>query len=130
MPVLNTPADTSIPRSKAGIFGTNRVAGTYDLFVATGDVYVEVLSAYVKAAGSGYTSISIATNHTSPKSVVASTPVANVTLDSSLSLVTTSFLLPSGKKIQGTIVGTGTGGEVNLIVRFTPVTPGATLTNF
>lgn len=127
MPVFN-PTDQSIPRIKSGVFNTNQVAGTYDLLTATGgDVYVEVLSSYVKTAGAGFTSVSVDTNHTVPKSIVASALLAAVTLDLSMTLVATSFVLPSGKKIQGTIVGTGSGGQIDVIVRYTPITAGATL---
>lgn len=126
MPVFNA-TDITIPRIKTGVFNTNQVAGTYDLLTASGDVYVEVLAAYAKTAGAGFTSVAIATDHTVPKSIVASALLAAVTLDLSMTLVTTSFLLQSGKKIQGTIVGTGTGGEVDVIVRYAPATAGAKL---
>lgn len=117
-----------IPKLRKGVFNTSQVAGTYDLLTASGgDVWVEVLSAYVKTAGAGFTTAAINTNHTTPKSVVAATAAASVTLDLAMTVVTASFLLQSGKKIQGTIVGTGSGGEIDLVVRYTPVDAGATL---
>lgn len=124
---LFSPADQSIPRVKEAVFNTNQNAGTYDLLTATGDVYVEILAAYVKIAGAGFTTAAIATNHGTPKSVVAATAAASVTLDLAMTVVSAAFLLPSTKKIQGTIVGTGSGGEIDLVVRYTPVTAGATL---
>lgn len=125
---LFIPADPSIPRVKTAIFSLNQNAGTYDLLTATGDVYIEILAGYAKTAGFGFTTAAIATNHTVPKSIVAATAAASVTLDLAMTLVTTSFVLPSTKKIQGTIVGTGSAGEIDLIVRWSPITAGATLT--
>lgn len=127
MSLYNPVQISDIPRVKSGAFNVAQNAGTYDLLTASGDVYIEILAAYVKVAGAGFTSCSIATNHTVPKNIVASTLVASVTLDLSMSLVTTGFLLPSGKKIQGTIVGTGSAGEIDVIVRWAPVTTGAVL---
>lgn len=124
---LSIQTDPAIARIKAGVFNTNQVAATYDLLTATGDVYVEVLAAYVKTAGSGFTTAAIATNHTTPKSIVAATAAASVTLDLAMTVVSSSFLLPSTKKIQGTLVGSGSGGEIDVVVRWAPVTAGATL---
>lgn len=124
---LFTPTDPALPRIKAGIFNLAQNAGTYDLLTASGDVYVEVLAAYAKVAAVGLTSASIATDHTVPKSVVASALAAAITLDLSMTVVTNSFVLQSGKKIKGTIVGNGSGGEIDVVVRWQPVTAGATL---
>lgn len=129
--ISTTPASPStvsdVPRVKVGVFNTAQAAGTYDLLTATGDVYVEVLSAYAKTAGGGFTTAAVATNHTTPKSIVAAAVAAAVTLDLAMTLVTTAFVLPSGKKIQGTIVGTGNAGEIDVVVRYSPLTAGATL---
>lgn len=124
---LFSPMDPSAPKIKAGVFNTSQAAGTYDLLTASGDIYVEVLAGYVKTAGAGFTTAAISTNHTTPKSIVAATAAASVTLDLAMTLVTASFLLQSGKKIQGIIVGTGSGGEIDIIVRWAPVSAGATL---
>lgn len=123
----NMPADPQILRTKAGTLNTNQNAGTYDILTATGDVWVEVVSAYVYTAGTGFTSVAIATNHTTPKSIVAALLVASATLDLAMTLVTTGFVLPSGKKIQGTLVGNGTGGLIYVTVKWAPITSGATL---
>lgn len=104
-------------------------AGTYTAATATGgDVYIEIATAYVKTAATGLTSALIVTNHaTAPKSIVASTLLASITGDASLTVVTTSFILPSTKAIQYTIVGTGSGGVITLVTKWSPVTAGATL---
>lgn len=121
------PSGLDSLRVKNGVLSLVHTAGTYDILTATGDVWVEISAAYVKTAGSGLTSALIQTNHTVPKSIVASTLAAAITLDLSMALVTTSFLLPDTKKIQGVIVGTGIGGEIDVIVKWAPLTAGATL---
>lgn len=109
-------------------FSLNAVAGTYDLLTATGgDVWVEISQAYVKTAAAGLTSALIATNHASAKSIVASIARASITADLIMTVVVPQFILPSGKKIQGTIVGTGTGGDIILVVKYFPLVPDATL---
>lgn len=129
-----TTADVAIqattdkqPRVALGQFNLAQVAAVYPLLTATGDVLVEVISAYVYTAATGLTSVTLTTSHTTPKSVVASTNLASLTLDAILSIVTPTFVLPNGKKLQGTIVGTGTAGLIYLSVRWTPLTAGATL---
>lgn len=132
-----TTADVAIqavtdkePRSVQGQFNLAQVAGTYDILTASGgDVFVEVKEVYVKTAATGLTSVHLDTNHTTPKSIVASTALAALTLDAILTLVAagTNFVLPSGKKIQGTIVGTGTAGLILFVCNYTPLAPGATL---
>lgn len=108
-------------------FSLNRNAGAYDLFTAIGDVFVEVLAAYVTVAGAGFTSLSVTTDHTTPKTIVASQPVANITRDASAPLSGTGFILPEGKKIRCTLVGNGSAGEVVLVTRVSAVTPGGSL---
>lgn len=109
-------------------FNLNQAAATYDLLTATnGDVWVEIEQAFVKTAAAGLTSLSIATNHATPKSIVGSIARASVTTDLIMTLVVPKFVLPSGKKIQGTIVGAGSGGEIILVVKYFPITADATL---
>lgn len=110
-------------------FNLNHAAATLDLLTATGgDVWIEISQAYVKNAATGLTSLHIDTNHaTVPKSIVASIVRASVTADLVMTLVSSAFVLPSGKKIQGTIVGTGTGGDIILVVKYFPLTADATL---
>jgi hypothetical protein len=114
---------------KRGVFNLAQNAGTYDLLTATGgDVWVEVEQVFVRTAATGLTSVSIATDHTIlGKTILASTLVASLTGDAILSLTTAKFVLPSGKKIQGVIVGTGSAGTVDVVVKWAPLTAGATL---
>lgn len=121
------PSGLDSLRVKSAVFNTNQNAGTYTLLTATGDVYVEVSAAYVKTAGTGYTTAALSTNHTVSKSIVAAAAVATVTLDLAMTLVTIAFMLPSTKVIQGTLVGNGTGGEIDLVIKWAPMTAGATI---
>lgn len=124
-PGISSSADQI--RYAKGLFNLNQAAATYTLLTATGDVWVEIVAAYVKTAAAGLTSLTIQTDHTTPKSVVASAVAVAVTQDLSLTIVTASFLLPSTKHITGTIVGPGSGGEIDLVVRWLPMASGATL---
>lgn len=110
-----------------GQFNLNAAAATYSLLTATGDVLVESVSAYVKTASGGLTSLTIQTDHTTPKSIVASILNAAVTIDLAMTIVTAAFVLPSGKKITGTIVGTGNAGLIYVVARWVPLTAGALL---
>lgn len=119
---------TDLMRIKTASFNLSQNAGNYTLLTATGgDIYVEIASAYVKTAAGGLTSALIETNHTVAKSIVASALQAAITLDLDMTVVTAKFVLPSTKVIRGTIVGTGNAGEVVLIVKYWPITAGATL---
>lgn len=121
------PSDLNGIRVKTAVFNLAQAAGTYTLLTAVGDVWVEVQQAYVKTAGAGLTSASIATNHNTPKSIVASTLAASILQDATPSVVTNNFYLPSGKAIQGAIVGTGSAGEIDVVVKWAPVSAGSSL---
>lgn len=124
---ITSAPNPQVPQVRQGSFNLNAAAGTYNLLTATGDVYVEIQTCYVKTAAAGLTSVTVQTDHTVPKSIVASIVQAVITLDLTMTVVTSSFVLPSGKKITGTIVGTGSGGEILVVVRYVPLTSGATL---
>lgn len=113
---------------KASPINFNQSAGTYDMFTASGDVWVEIEQPFVAVAAGGLTSASIQTNHASgAKTIVASTARASLTADTILSVTTNKFILPSGKKIQLTIVGTGNAGNGYLVVKWAPISAGAFL---
>lgn len=115
------------PVTKNVVFNLAQVAATYNLATATGDVWVEIVGCYVKTAATGLTSAAVVTDHATPKTLVAAILLAALTLDSIATVAIGSFLLPSGKHLQGTIVGTGSAGEMDIYVRWTPMTAGATL---
>lgn len=109
------------------VFNLSQVAGTYNLATATGDVWIEIVGAYVKTAATGLTSAVVVTDHATPKTLIASILLVALTIDSIPTIAIGNFMLPSGKHIQGTIVGTGTGGELDIYVRWSPMTSGASL---
>ena len=117
----------SAPRAMNVVFNLNQGAATYNLATATGDVWIEIVGAHVKAAGVGFTTVALGTDHTTPKVTVAAVAVAALVLDLVLTVAISSFLLPSGKHLTGTLVGAGSGGEIDTYVRWTPMTSGATL---
>lgn len=115
-------------RTVTGQFSLAQVAGTYDILTASGgDVEVTVQAVYVKTGQGGLTSAQIVTDHTTPKSVTASTVAASLGKDVVVPITTSTFILPSGNKIRGTIVGTGTAGLIYVTCDYRPVTPGAVL---
>jgi hypothetical protein len=116
-----------VPKTLVSRLSLAQTAGVYDLFTAQGDVFVQILAAYVTIAGGGFTSLSVGTDHTSPKTIVASQPVANIIKDASASLSGTGFILPDGKKIRLTLVGNGNAGEIVLVATVSAVTPGGSL---
>lgn len=105
-----------------------RSAGTYDLVTATGgDMWIEIEAAQVTVAAAGLTSALLITDHATPKTLVASVLLASLTLDSLLTVAIPKFLLPSGKKLRLTIVGTGSAGNIAIIAKIAPASAGATL---
>lgn len=114
-------------QSKSLVFNLNAAAATYTLATAVGDVWVEVIGNQVKVAAGGLTSAQLVTDHATPKAITASTILASLTLDANIAQTTSLFLLPSGKRIQGIIVGTGNAGEWDVFIRWSPATAGASL---
>lgn len=127
--VGNSPVNPALLRLNVATFNLNAAAGSYTLFTASGgDVWVEIEQAFVKVAAAGLTSALIETNHgAAAKSIVASALLAAITVDLVMTLVTTKFVLPSGKIIRGTIAGTGSGGSILLVVKWAPLATGALL---
>jgi len=106
-------------------------AGTYDIATATsGDIWIRAAKVYTGTAITGLTSIAIQTNMTSPTSLMTSTEglLAGLTADK---VITTAFsgptLLSSTKKLQYTIVGTGSAGTMKLVVEYMKTVAGADL---
>lgn len=113
----------SIDPIKVGGAGT-----TYDLGTVSGGAIL-VLSAtpYVGAAVTGLTTLAIQTNNTVAVPILAATAAAVLTIDLNLTPFTTRLYLASGKKIQYTVVGTGTAGTMFLAVEYRPLATGAVL---
>lgn len=127
VPVLDTSlvkvADFTIDPVKVGGVGT-----TYDLATVAGGA-IEIISAvaYVGTAVTGLTTLAVTTNNTVPVVLLAATAAAALTADLSLTPFVTRIRLASGKKIQYTVVGTGTAGTMTLVVEYRPLAVGATI---
>lgn len=127
--MLNSPSliDPRVSRTAIGSFNLAQAASTYTLLTANGDVWIEDIQAYVKTAAGNLTSVTIQSNHATPKSIVASILLAAILIDLQLTIVSGKFVLPDTKLITGTIVGTGNAGLIYVIAKWAPITTGATL---
>lgn len=115
--------DLTIDPIKVGGAGT-----TYDVATVSGGA-IELISAvaYVGTAVTGLTTLAVQTNNTVPVVLLAATVAGSLTADLSLTPFVTRIRLASGKKIQYTVVGTGTAGTMFLVVEYRPLAAGALL---
>lgn len=107
-----------------------QAAATYDLFTASGDVAIEDISYYVSTVGATFTSVAVQTNDTTVLALVSAVEgaVANILAGKTLRpAAAQSFQLRSGKKVQYVIVGVTGTGAIKAVVRFRPITGGATI---
>jgi len=119
------PAPSTVTKATANL---SQVAATYDLVTATGgDVLVTRVTPFVSVAATGLVSITMQTNNTAADAVLASTLLNALTGGTKLAVLATPVFLPSGKKIQYTIVGTGTAGSLKVALEYQPLDAGATL---
>ena len=95
-----------------------RSAGTYDVLVANEDMLIKRDNTYVSQGASGVTSVSIQSNCAVPDVVLGSTLLVNLILGKNLAALGSSFILPAGKKIQVSIVGIGSAGELMLFIEY------------
>lgn len=110
----------SYNQTKVQTFTANlaQVAATYDLATAGADVVIKSIGIFVSTAATGLTSITMQSNNNTSDVVLASTLLAVITLNKNLTPVSLPFVLPSGKKIQYTIVGTGSAGALTVIIEY------------
>jgi hypothetical protein len=108
-------------------FDLARAAATYDIATASGRILILEVIPYNDVAAAGLTSITIQTNDTTPTTLLGSTLLAALTGGKSLTAFITRTVLGSGKKIRGTIVGTGTAGSIKVAVLYVPLSATATL---
>lgn len=127
MPTFTQLPDTQRPKTKTFNISLAQNAGTYDICTASGgDVFINDVVIKTTTAATGLTSITVQTNNTTPVSLLGSTVLANLTADRQEAALNTPLLLESGKKIQLTIVGNGTGtGNLKLVFSYLSVTAGA-----
>ena len=123
-------SDTAQIRSAVFALNTNQTAATYDLCTCTvGDIMIISAVPYMAAAVTGLVSVSIQSNDTTAVVILSAGNgiLANLTAGTSLAPATTRFVLRATKKLQYTIVGTGTGGGMSLAVEYRPLASGALL---
>lgn len=100
-------------------------AGTYDLFTADGDVLIKSITYYVDTTATGLTSVSAATNDTTPVTLLSSVAAAAITAGKNLTPYNGPTLLADTKKGQYTIVGNGTAGQITAIVEYVAIADGS-----
>jgi len=120
--------DLSFVKTAYLTFNLAQAAATYDLgTVSGGDILVLTAAPYNSVAAGGLTTAAITTNDTLPTAILAATALVTLTGGLNLTLFNTPFVLPSGKKIQGVIVGAGNAGTIKLAVRYQSLANGAVL---
>jgi hypothetical protein len=98
-----------------------QVAGTYDVLTASGgDILIQDVTIFNSVAALGLVSAALATNNTTPDVLLAAGTglLGALTGGKNFTPVQTPIYLPSGKKIQGAIVGTGSAGAIIVTVRY------------
>lgn len=120
--------DTQTTKTKAFTMNIAQVAGTYDLFtVSGGSVDILGIDFYTVVAGVGLTSVSLQSNDAVVTTFLSSIngAIANLLIGAQLTRFASTTVLPSTKKAQYTIVGTGSAGSVTAVVRYAPTVNGA-----
>lgn len=122
--------DTEKNKTVALTLNLAQAAATYDAgTVSGGSIMLLEAVAYVSVVGATFDSVSIQTNNTTAVEILSAAEgaVANITADKNLKVFTTKTVIPSGKKIQFTIVGSTGTGTIILYVRYQPLANGAVL---
>src|SRR5574343_163212 len=105
--------DTNLTKSASLTLYLAQAAATYDAgTVAGGAIMLLDTVAYVTVVGATFTSVCIQINTTTAVEIMSAAEgaVANVTAGKNLKVFTTRIIIPSGNKIQYTIIGsTGSG---------------------
>jgi hypothetical protein len=108
-----------------------QAAGTYDLFTATGTIFVEDINLFCTVVGATLTSVSVSTNDTVRTVILTAVEgaVANVVAGTNMQPATKgkSFRLLSGGKIQYIIIGATGTGTILATIKYRPISVGATL---
>jgi len=119
---------TQWPVTKESTLDLAQAAATYDALTASGDLQVEAMSFYVSEAGADFTSVAVATDQTNPVTILtaAEGAVANVVAEKTLDFAYARFpfQMRDGQKLQYTLVGAGTAGEIRMTVIYRPVVQG------
>lgn len=108
----------NVPQVKSFSANLAQVAATYDLATASADLVINRITTFVSTAATGLTSITMQSNNTTSDVVLASTLLVNLTGGKNLTPINIPFLLPNTKKLQYTIVGTGSAGTLTVVVEY------------
>jgi hypothetical protein len=127
MPSTVGPSGVQTIYTKSATINLAQVAGTYTLLTATGDVVIQDITFYVNVAGLGLVSVVVKTSDSVQTTLLASVLLAALVAATNLTPFNALTYLPSTKAIQYTIVGTGTAGSIQVLVRYSQATPGAFL---
>jgi hypothetical protein len=120
--------DTSQLVSATFTFSLNQNAGTYNIgTVSVGGILIQDITIYNSVAATGLTSVAMATDDTTPATILSTVLLASLTGGVNLTPYSTRTYLPSGKHIQGTIVGNGTAGAIIVVVRYYRTVTGANI---
>ena len=109
----------------------NRAAGTYDICQAAGVVQILRVVPHEVTAAAGLTSVSLQSNATTPQEYLSAAEgaVANLTADKTIVNANREVrhTLLATRKLQATIVGTGSDGVMLVPVHFVPLSEDANL---
>lgn len=91
----------------------------------TGQQAIIGIEFYNDVAATGLTSVSAATDDTTPTTVLGSVALAALTGGKNLTPYAGPLVIGTGKHLKYTIVGNGTAGSIQATVRFYPAVSGA-----
>lgn len=125
-------SSVSTPVAKESSINLAQVAGTYDLFIAVGDVMLLRAALYCVSSGTRFTSCSIQTDDTIPLVLLSAADGVRAEWVGGKNMGMTwtqlqAVKLASGKKIRYSLLGPLGGGSARLSLSYLPMTPGATL---
>lgn len=127
MPGIISPA-SPIERIAVLTASLIHTAATYDLgTVSGGAIEIADICWYNDVAAIGLVSVVAQTNDTTPTVVLATVLLNALTGGLPLTSYAGPLYLPSAKKLQYTIVGTGTAGTLIAVVRYRPLAAGAVI---
>jgi len=129
-PSFASVPDTQITKVAALTINLAQAAATYDAgTVSGGPVMLMTWGVYVSVVGTLFTSVSVQTNDTVPVELLSAAEgaLANVLAGKNLKVSNTAIIIPSGKKIQYTLIGLTGTGTMLLYAVYKPLAVGAVL---
>ena len=126
------PGVSDLSQTYCKSFSANlaQAAATYDIATASGgDILMLDAVVYISVAAADLVSVSVQTNDTTAVTIMSAAEgaVANLTGGKNAKVFATATVLASTKKLQFTIVGTGTAGTMKVVVQYRKTAAGADL---